>query len=209
MIPDYLVFPDGSVRRKGDKLYAGFACVIVNTKTSETIVLSDRLSDHCTIVFSEAWAVYRGLERIAHLIRHQKRSKDKINVLVVSDSKLTTDIFNIWIPNCWNTSDWLCWRKEDGSVVKNQTLYRQILSIIFRNNLKVKFVHINSHTENNTQMRNRIKYKMRSSKIRINNDQLDMFIKLNQIADDAAQKITSEAVRENPKEFIRMEWKKC
>lgn len=204
MVPDYIIFSDGSLRKIGKKTFVGYSCVVLNTKTGVYTTLADELSSHRTIVYCEVWAVYRGLQYL-QMIR-MKNNLNSLNVLVVSDSQLLVTVFNDLIKNQWDLSDWNNWKKANGKTVKNQQLYRSIVELMNECDMKVRFVHINSHTNFAKEKVDKIRTAMKECGIRLNEDQLRMFIRMNSIADDAAQRITYKASIRN-ETLTKMKWK--
>lgn len=203
MKPDFILFPDASLKRRGSETYAGYACVVLNPNTMEYVVIAEELSKNATIVFGEAWAAYRGLQFVRRVQRRDNRGE--LKVLVISDSKMLVNTFSVWINVSWDTSDWNRWKKKDGSTVKNQGLYRKMLGVMNRGPLTVRFVHINSHSDKKQGLRAYIKQKMREARVRLNDKQLDVFVQLNSVADKAACDITKHMV-EADSSFDHMNW---
>lgn len=198
MKPDYIIFPDASVKRSGTVSYSGFGTVILNTKTKKYAILNGELSKSST-VFCEAWAIFRGMQFVEHI----REENQKLKVLVVSDSKLNVNVFSEWIPHTWDLSDYYNWKKKDKSPVKNQELYRMILKIINNGHYKFRIVHINSHSDKKSGMRERIRKKMKANRININDSTLNTFIQMNDLADKAANE-AADAKKFYDGEFMRM-----
>lgn len=189
MKPDMILFPDGSLKMCNEKRYAGYGSVILDPHKGKYITINGRLNSK-SIVYCEGWAVYKSfiiLERI------RKRKKIKhLRVLVISDSKLTVQTFNEWILYAWDTSDWYNWKKNSGEAVKNQELYRSILNIITNGHYRVKFIHINSHSNKKKNAIDKIKSKLTQAKVTIDDQTLNAIIEMNRLADEAATAITSK-----------------
>ena len=124
---NYILFTDGSVRRlRTGECISGYGIVVVDTTTKQYTCFGGDIRT-TSIVYAEAWAIYRGLHFISKIT---KTRNVKPHVLVVSDSKLNVSILGDLIPNTWDLSDWDNWKKKDGSPVMNQELYRDIVELI-------------------------------------------------------------------------------
>lgn len=189
---NFIIFTDGSVRRFDDKVAAAYGVVVLDYSTKTYTKFGDRLKT-VSIVYAEAWAVYRGLQYINRICN---KNSMKATVLVVTDSKLNVSIFTEYIPKRWDLSDWDNWRKTDGSYVKNQNIYRNIVELIHNNHMVVRFLHINSHKPD-------IEWKIVQKKAEDNGIHLKkgvckVFMKLNTEADKIASGITQE-MKDNKK----------
>lgn len=192
---NFIIFTDGSVRRFDGKVASAYGVVVLDCRTKKYTQFGDRLKTN-SIVYAEAWAVYRGLQYI-NRICHDATSKP--TVLVVTDSKLNVSIFTEYIPHRWDLSNWGEWRKTDGSYVKNQDIYRDTVELIHDNHMFVKFLHINSHTSNiDWEM---IRMKASDIGIDLKKGVCKMFVDMNQRADQLAAGITLEM--KNKKRGIR------
>lgn len=186
MTPDFVIFTDGSVRRYPDqKVYSGYSVVVLNLQSKQYTGFCGALNTS-SIVYAEAWAVYRGLQYINKIC---KPIGLKPSVLVVTDNKLNVTILSDYIFNTWDTSDWGRWKKTDGSLVKNQEVYRNIIKLINRGHMSVRYCHINSHLEESDWKR--IRSKLLDIDIDANQGMCKLFIQMNQIADEMATEITA------------------
>lgn len=201
--PDYIIFPDASVKRSGTVCYSGYGTVILNTRTNKYVIISGELSKSST-VYCEAWAIFRGMQ----FVEYVRKKGQRLKILVVSDSKLNVTAFSEWIPHTWDLSDYTNWKKRDGSPVKNQKLYRMILKVINNGYYKFRIVHINSHSDKKSELRERIRKKMKSNKINISESTLSTFIQMNDLADKAANEAATNQKKCEGK-FSRMVWKEC
>ena len=104
MKPDYIIFPDASQRRIRDKVYSGYGTVILNVSTRKYTTISGYLASN-SVVFAEAWAIYQGLRFLEYKKNSSQSEPFGNHVLVLSDSKLNIDTFNIYIPYAWDLSD--------------------------------------------------------------------------------------------------------
>lgn len=183
---DMILFPDGSliIERDSDLFYSGYGTVVLDTHSLKYTTLSGSLSKK-SIVYCEAYGIYQGLRYIEHL--RKKRKTKQLKVLIVSDSKLNVDTFNWYIKYSWDLSDWYNWKKKDKHPVQNQELYRKIMDILNNGYYVVKFVHINSHSKNKKELREKISKKMAKAGVRIKEKDLDLFVQLNDLADNAAK----------------------
>lgn len=199
--PDYILFTDGSLRtdNKGkNKRYSAYGFVILNVKTQKYVKFGGRLATD-SIVFAEAWAIYKAIAKLVKVIK----GKD-VSVVLVTDSKLNVQILRDYIPNRWNTSDWFNWIKTDGEKVKNQTLYRRIYNILLDNkNINLKIVHINSHKALDDYKF--IITKLADSGVKINKETAKVMIKMNAIVDDIASSETLTMKNESDDEFYKLE----
>lgn len=183
---EYILFTDASKRTGySGKDYCGYGVVLLNTKTKNYTTFSGELSPR-SVVFCEAWAIFRGLVQLVQIMKPKKK---KVNVLVISDSLLNVDTFNTYIPHSWNLSDWKNWKKKDGSLVKNQDIYRRILTFMGEHDeIDVKFAHINSHLSEFGWTR--IQDKLYKYGVRVEEDTAQMIRSMNAKADDLAQTVT-------------------
>lgn len=194
MKPDLILFPDASLKRSGDKFFSGYGVVILNTHTGNYTTVKGSLSKD-SIVYCEAWAIYQGLRFIEHLRKKQYPKGTNLKVLVVSDSKINIQIFTTWIKKSWDLSDWYDWKKSDKTSVRNQELYRNIMKVLSNGHLKVKFVHINSHSDKKPGMMKHIESKLEKANVNVNYQTLTTFIELNQVADALACSVTEKSKR--------------
>ena len=210
MKPDYILFPDGSQRRNQDKIYSGYGMVILNTSTRKYTTFSGYLATN-SVVFAEAWAIYQGLRFLEFKRRSGCLVSKTPRVLVLSDSKLNMDIFNIYIPYAWDISDPHKWKKRDSSLVKNQELYRNILHMINDCGYNVKFAHINSHIRGNEKQLRKVQDKLKEKySVQVSYDVMELFSDMNDLADQAAKNETLTAMmqdRNNPNQFVTLERK--
>ena len=110
---NYILFTDGSVRRlRTGECISGYGIVVVDTTTKQYTCFGGDIRT-TSIVYAEAWAIYRGLHFISKIT---KTRNVKPHVLVVSDSKLNVSILGDLIPNTWDLSDWDNWKKKDGNI---------------------------------------------------------------------------------------------
>lgn len=182
----YIIFTDAS-RRTGfsNRQYCGYGVAVLNLETHNYITFGGELSDR-SVVFCEAWAIYRGLVKVTELIDKDKSTR----VLVVTDSKLNVDILSRWIPYAWDLSDWKHWRKSDGTLVKNQDLYRRI--ILFMKDhpeLRASITHMNSHLGD--QDWPKVKKKLQMYRVNVERETAQMFMFMNGVVDQIAQNITT------------------
>lgn len=191
MVPDLIIFPDGSLRKKGDKFLAGYGAVILNPSTGEYTTISGSLSKE-SVVYCEAFAIYQGLRYVEHIRKKHHKGK-KMKVLVVSDSKLNIRAFTEWIPYAWDLSDWNNWKKSNKEEVKNQDVYRAVLRVLKNGKYTIRFVHMNSHTAKNAAAREKMRKSLKKANVELNDATLDVFVKMNDLADEAAKSHTDFA----------------
>ena len=181
---DYILFSDGSVRKMKYGDLTGYGCVIVNMKTKQYTAFGGEMSSG-SIAYAEGWAIYRGLQ----FINSFRKNKDKKqHILVVTDSKLTISILTDYIPNVWDVSDWNHWKKKNGTSVLNQDLYRNIVDLINRGNMKVRFVHMNSHLKDDEWKV--LQKKMKEQNVDATDRSAKLFVQMNRLADEIATDIT-------------------
>lgn len=200
---EYIIFTDASGRKSTitGRLYCAYAGAIVNVKTKQYTTYSGELGDR-TVAFSEAYAIYKGVQNASRIIPH---GKSDVNILVVTDSKLCVESLSNWIPNSWDLSDWQHWKKHDGTLVKNQEVYRGIIEISNENPwMNYRVTHINSHLQHKDW--EKIKTKLRKYGIVVNQETADMFRKMNELVDTIATDITARmrAEDETYGPFIRL-----
>ena len=200
MRPGVIIFTDGSLRVKEAKHYAGYGVVILNPKTGKYITTSGTLSDdNESIVYCEAWAIYRAFQ---YLSSNPEMLKKNRNILVVTDNKINVQTFNVWIKYVWDTSNWFSWKRADKKTeVRNQALYRRILRLIDQLEVSVRFVHIPSHTKSRDKSREDLK----KCKVVPSEDNIELFSKMNNLADKLASDETAKLAKSN---FIRMRRKR-
>lgn len=181
---EYIIFTDASCIRHENRTYGGFGVIILNTETKKFTKFGGSLSGR-SIVFCEAWAIYQGLKKTTEIMKGREAG-----VLVVTDSKLNVQILCDWIPR-WNLRDWMHWTKRDGTVVKNQDLYRRILTILSHHQeMKVRMTHINSHLKSLDWKR--ISDKLRSYGVNADESTSKLFITMNSMVDEIAAHITAK-----------------
>lgn len=194
MKPDLVIFTDGSLRRWNEKsrrpdIAASFGVVVLNVHTQKYTSFGNEVNTNSSIM-AESMAYYRGLQYAVRL-----KKKHKIcNILIVTDSKISVDIFHEFIPKVWDISGKV-WKKQDGKPVKMQSIYQKILSIINDNGLNVRFVHITSHNRK-SEWKN-VKKKLEDNGIRVSDDIAKLFIRMNDLADKVATDITSRVRMES------------
>ena len=184
---NFILFTDGSVRRfHKDQTVSAYGVVVLDCTTKRYTKFGGKLHTD-SIVFAEAWAVYRGLQYIHTLC---KRRSVKPTVLVVTDSKLNVSILTDYIPNHWDLSDWNHWKKKDGGKVKNQEVYQNILELIVDNGLTVRFMHIKSHLKMNEW--HLIDSKAKTIGVDLKKSICKLFMKMNNLADEMATELTQQ-----------------
>ena len=193
MTPDYIIFTDASVILPKDCLHSSaYASVILNYNTLNYTVISGPLANR-SIVFCECWAIYQGLRYLKKL--RKDIGKDKLKILIVSDSKLIINTFTQWIKYNWDLSDWSNWKKSDNTPVLNQELYRKMYHILSNEHLKVRFTHINSHSKGNSSKQKAIFAKLERDKIHLSDAAKKIFIDMNDVADKTAHKIAVSQIK--------------
>ena len=194
MTPDYVIFSDASVILSGACNYSAYAAVILNCETKAYTTISGPLSNR-SIAFCEGYAIYQGLRYLKQLTK-SKHKKDKVKILVVTDSKNTVTTFTQWIQNSWDTTDWYHWKTSQKEPVKNQDLYRSIIKVLNSDRFKVKFIHINSHSNGKKGAESKIFAKLVDAKVHLSEKTAKIFIEMNDLADKVAHRITREMYNE-------------
>jgi len=188
----YIVFTDAS-RRKGrnNRPYCGYGVAVLNVETKSYITFGGELSPR-SVVFCEAWAIYRGLVKVAELAKDNPPKKgEQVQALVVTDSKLNVEILSRYIPYAWDLSDWNHWKKQDGTPVKNQDLYRTIVTFMEKHpEIHARVTHVNSHLNDEEWLRT--KRKLSRYGVNVRKEAAQMFMSMNAIVDRIAQEITTE-----------------
>ena len=198
---NYILFTDGSVRRlRTGECISGYGIVVVDTTTKQYTCFGGDIRT-TSIVYAEAWAIYRGLHFISKIT---KTRNVKPHVLLVSDSKLNVSILGDLIPNTWDLSDWDNWKKKDGTPVLNQELYRDIVELIYDNEMRVRFIHINSHLDDAAYKT--IKKKLQEVDVKLDNDIAKLFVMMNNMADETATSITQER-KESIRDRSSLTWR--
>jgi len=198
MQPDYIIFPDASEKRSGKKKYSGYGVVILDIRNNKYFTVNGEMNNR-TLPYCEGWAIYSGLQYVERV----RKPEERLKVLIVSDSQTNVNALTVWLHKSWNLSDYNNWLKRDGTPVRNQKLYRKILALILDGHYKVKIVHFRSHSKNNPKMRKLIKSELKANKIKINDETLDVFIQMNQLADDLACEASARR-RDTDGEFYRL-----
>lgn len=195
MKPNFIIFTDGSIRRiidhdQQEEITAGsYGVVVLDTATMRYVEFGGRLKT-ASAIYAEAWAIYRGLQYVNGLCMRKNR---KPKVLLVTDSKINTEVLTKYIRNSWDISDWKNWKKRDGTPVKNQELYRDIITLIGSNGIETKIVHINSH-----MTRDRIpelQTKLKSYGIATDVRTAELILDMNSRADAVASEITRDEIK--------------
>lgn len=203
MSPDYIIFSDASVKLNGEQSTSAYAAVILNCHTKNYTVIGDILH-HRSISFCEGWAIYQGLRYVNHL---RKRAKHKrVKVLVVTDSKLNVQIITEWIRDKWDTSDWYNWKKSTRGEVLNQDLYRLIVKVLNKPSMKVRLIHMRSHTGKNRKKRRTIVAELAKADVNVSDDLVDMFIEMNALADETAHEQVRQQLK-HPERYPRLQYR--
>ena len=186
----YIVFTDASCRKgEGKRAYCGYGVAVLNVENQSYTTFGGELSPR-SIVYCEAWAIYRGLVKVAELVQDDPID-EPVQVLVVTDSKLNVEILSQYIPYSWNLTDWNHWKKSDGSPVKNQDLYRVLLT--FMNNhpeIHARVTHMNSHLSDKEWLKTQ--KKLCKYGINVRKETAKIFMKMNAAVDEIAQDITAQ-----------------
>ena len=196
--PDYIIFPDGSVKLSGKTSYSGYGIVVLDTKTNKYITLAGELSKG-SVPYCEVWAAYRGLQYVEHV---RKKHRD-LQVLVVSDSQVTVNSLSTWMKKSWDLSDPKDWKTSSGRSVANQKIYKNILKILSNKHYKVKFVHIRSHSDNKPHNIKTIAESFKKNGIEVDKDTLHVMLELNRLADMLA---TAQTEMQKAQDCDRMVW---
>lgn len=182
MKPDLIIFTDGSAQI-GKPQYGGYSCVFIDPKSEKFSVLYDNVSSD-KIPYLELLAIYKA---VYHSDRIRKERKLKhLNVVIISDHKNHINALNSWIWESWDTSDEV-WKKKNNETVKNQKLYKDILTILDKGKLTVRFAHMNSHMKVTDSCLTMVRHEMEDLGINISYELAEAFIKFNQIADAYAK----------------------
>lgn len=190
MKPNFIIFTDGSVRqwkKKGSSdmmTVAGYGVVIIDIATQKYTSFGGPIRT-TSIPFAEAWAAYRGLQFMNGIC---KKQNIKPKVVIISDSKGFVSTFTEYIPYCWDLSDWKHWKRANGSSVKNQEVFRSILTLMDDNDMRVKFAHINSHLKKDNW--EAISKKLQYADITCSEHISKLFLDMNALADRTASDIT-------------------
>ena len=64
MKPDYIVFPDASVKLSGKKRYGGYGVVVLERKSKQYLTEQNELHGK-TVPYLEGYAMYRGLQLVS------------------------------------------------------------------------------------------------------------------------------------------------
>lgn len=88
---------------------------------------------------AELYAIYQTLLTVTEKCKFKK-------LLIYSDSLYSIKCVTLWINN------WKCngWKGANGKPIKNLDIIKPICDILEKYNNQVFFVHVNSHTNNNT-----------------------------------------------------------
>lgn len=190
MKPNFIIFTDGSVRQwkergSSDKMtVAGYGVVIIDMTTQKYTSFGGPIRT-TSIPFAEAWAAYRGLQFMNGIC---KKQVIKPKAVIISDNKGVVSTFTEYIPYCWDISDWKHWKRVDGSSVKNQEVFRSILTLMSDNGMRVKFAHINSHVKQENW--EAISKKLNYAGITCSEHISKLFLDMNSLADKTASDIT-------------------
>lgn len=189
MNPGYIIFTDGSVRRwtdsSGKSMDAGsYGVVALDLSTMKYTKFGGRLNCN-SAAYAEAWAIWRGLQYINGVCM---RREEEPSVLVVTDSKINYEALSKYVKGSWDLSDWANWKKSSGGSVKNQDLYRNILTLIGTNGIKWRVVHVNSHLKESDYLH--VMAQLRQAGVSVDERTAKLFIYMNRLADEVASSIT-------------------
>lgn len=184
---DYIVFTDGSCRagtHDPNRKYSAYGVVLLNVKTRKYTAFGDELGSR-TIGYAELYAIYKGVKRLCKIVPKKQKTK----ILIVSDNKNCIDAFRLWIPYCWDTSDWYNWKGSKKTKVKNQNLYRKILELFKKHPwIHPHYAHINSHLEKADL--GAIRAKLQKVNVHVDRPTSNMIRVMNQKADTIASDIS-------------------
>lgn len=196
--PDYIVFTDGSTlfKHQGVPMASGYGVVVYNCSTREFTQFGGELGDR-TIGFAELYAIDRAVRFMINLANGQKR-----NVLVLSDSKYSVDIYRGLYWSYRKRSVNGIWRTSMRSIVANQRLIKgTVNSIESHRNVRFDFVHIYAHlTEDQCW---KIISKLSDCNYSIDKETALAIISMNDKVDSEARK-HSRACRKSFGQFIQL-----
>ena len=186
----YIVFTDASYKIFDGRGYCGYGVVIVNHETGNYTEFGGDLSDH-TIVFGESWAILQGVRKVLDIISKSPDPSGK--VLVVTDSKLCVNILTHYI-NRWDLSNWDNWKTLKGKPVKNQEIYRKIVTLIQKYpEVRFRITHMHGHMGKKHE--NKIKEDLRSYGINPTDEAVDTFRRMNAKVDRIAQSAVDRQIQ--------------
>ena len=199
---DYLIVSDASVKyhkQNGLHDYAAYATYILNLHDKTYVGEADELIDR-TIQYAEAYAVYRGIKLLSTLTNPDAR------IIVVSDNNNVISALGKWTRDgTWNLQDRDYWRKNDGSPVANQDVYRHAMDAEKYFNTPIRYVHIHSHLSSSVTSHKKICREFAEYGVNIDTSTASVLLRLNAMADFMATTLTRNAFEYERKHGLFME----
>jgi ribonuclease HI len=130
------IYTDGSLVRKGDKIYCGYGIYFPN---NEYKPISRRFThEPITNNRAELYAILKSLilANIINLERIKNNQTEIEKVKIYSDSEYSVKTFNVWLPN---------WKKNKKEY-KNPDIINEIETLMNIAPYKIIFTHIRAHT---------------------------------------------------------------
>lgn len=130
------IYTDGSLIRKGDKIYCGYGIYFPN---EEYKPISRKFThEPITNNRAELYAILKSLviANIINLERIKNNQTEIKKVNIYSDSEYSVKTFNIWLPN---------WKKNKKEY-KNPDIINEIEKLMEIATYKIVFTHIRAHT---------------------------------------------------------------
>jgi len=137
------IFTDASVKNKSRNIFdvCYGAVAVCNDDIIDEVF---RINTNSTVNEGEAKGILYGL-----FLALKYRERFKV-INIFSDSLISVNNINIGVYKWYSIDEQLC-RTNGDPVVKNSSVYLQILDIISRNNLRVNIYHIKGHINPNKQ----------------------------------------------------------
>lgn len=129
------IFTDGSFKKlKNNEVLCGYGIYFPNGELDN--VSRPFIHEPLTNQRAELYAILKSLRNI---------EKEKIKydeIMIYTDSEYSIKSLTLWFKN-WEQNKW---KNAKGQPVMNQDIIRPIIDILKKNQNKIKFKHVNSHT---------------------------------------------------------------
>lgn len=189
--PDYIIFTDGSVRRKYYRQYAGYGVVLYNCDSKEYASFGGELGNR-SVLFSEMYAIHRAVSTISDKIGLKRNA----SVLILGDNKDALAEYRTCLYRVRSSK--YCHDDVYSGFQYGNLVEITVKNILHHPNIGYKFAHINAHKDVDLSYdRELIRYKLKNAGYRINHTTAKAIIKMNDMADHIAKNYSKQCIKES------------